>query len=143
MAKIRLDIVTAERAVYSEDVDMVVAPGVDGEIGILPQHAPLMTMIQPGMLTIKKDGDELNLAVSGGFMEVRPDRVIILADAAEREEEIDIARAEEARKRAQEALTAAPHGAEAALAAEAALRRALARIKVAQRRRQRPPTATG
>ena len=139
MAKIRLEIVTAERAVYSEDVDEVIAPGVEGELGILPHHAPLMTMLKPGVLTVKKDGDELNLAVSGGFMEVRPERVIILADAAERAEEIDVARAEEARKRAEEARVEAPAGAEAQLAAEAALARALARIKVAQRRRRERP----
>ena len=140
MAKIRLEIVTAERAVYSEDVDEVIAPGMDGELGILPHHAPLMTVLKPGMLTVKKDGDELNLAVSGGFMEVRPERIIILADTAEHAEEIDIARAEEARKRAEEAkVGAATAGAEAQMAAEAALARALARIKVAQRRRRERP----
>ena len=140
MAKLKLDIVTAERAVYSEDVDEVIAPGIDGELGILPEHAPLMTMLLPGMLTVKKDGDELNLAVSGGFMEVRPERVIILADTAERAEEIDIARAEEARRRAEEARAGAvTMGAEAQMAAEAALARALARIKVAQRRRRERP----
>ena len=140
MAKIRLEIVTAERAVYSQDVDEVIAPGIDGELGILPQHAPLMTMLQPGMLTVKKDGDELNLAVSGGFMEVRPERVIILADTAERAEEIDVARAEEARRRAEEAKAgAAAVGAEAQMAAEASLARALARLKVAQRRRRERP----
>jgi len=140
MAKLKLDIVTAERAVYSEDVDEVIAPGIDGELGILPEHAPLMTMLLPGMLTVKRDGDELNLAVSGGFMEVRPERVIILADTAERAEEIDIARAEEARRRAEEARAGAvTMGAEAQMAAEAALARALARIKVAQRRRRERP----
>ena len=138
MAKIRLDIVTAERQVYSEDVDEVVAPGVEGQLGILPHHSPLMTMLAPGELLVKQDGAELNLAVSGGFMEVRPDRVIILADTAEKAEEIDLARAEEARKRAEQAKAEAPAGAEASLAAEAALQRALARLKVARRRRERP-----
>jgi F-type H+-transporting ATPase subunit epsilon len=137
MAKIRLDIVTAERMVYSEEVDEVVAPGVDGELGILPEHSPLMTMLVPGELMVKQDGTEINLAVSGGFMEVRPDRVIILADTAERADEIDLARAEEARKRAEQAMAEAPVGAEAALAAEAALKRALTRLKVARRQRQR------
>jgi F-type H+-transporting ATPase subunit epsilon len=141
MAKIRLDIVTAERLVYSEEVDEVVAPGVEGQLGILPHHAPLMTMLEPGELMVKKDGDELNLAISGGFMEVRPDHVIILADSAERAEEIDIARAEEARKRAQEALAGAP-AMEAQFAAEAALQRAMARLKVGQRRR-RGSSSTG
>jgi F-type H+-transporting ATPase subunit epsilon len=97
-----------------------------------------MTMLAPGELLVMQDGAELNLAVSGGFMEVRPDRVIILADTAEKAEEIDLARAEEARKRAEQAKAEAPAGAEASLAAEAALQRALARLKVARRRRERP-----
>jgi len=140
MAKIRLEIVTAERSVYSDDVDGIVAPGVVGELGILPQHAPFMTIIEPGMITVRQGGNEQNMAVSGGFIEVRPERIIILADAAERAEEIDIARAEEARKRAEEAKTnAATEGAEAQMAAEAALARALVRIKVAQRRRREKP----
>jgi F-type H+-transporting ATPase subunit epsilon len=124
--------------VYSEDVDEVVAPGVEGQLGILPHHSPLMTMLAPGELMVKQDGAEINLAVSGGFMEVRPDRVIILADTAERAEEIDLARAEEARKRAEAAMAEAPVGAEASLAAEAALKRALMRLKVARRRHERP-----
>jgi len=140
MAKIKLEIVTAERLVYSEDVDGIIAPGVGGELGILPQHAPFMTVIMPGMITVKQGGSELDMAVTGGFMEVRPERVIILADAAERADEIDIARAEEARRRAEEAkANAATAGAEAQMAAEAALSRALTRIKVAQRRRREKP----
>ena len=97
-----------------------------------------MTMLGPGELMVKQDGDEVSLAVSGGFMEVRPDRVIVLADTAERAEEIDLARAEEARKRAEKAMAEAPAGAEASLAAEAALQRALTRLKVARRRHERP-----
>lgn len=133
MAPFWLDIVTAERAVYSDDVDMVIAPGVEGELGILPHHAPLMTTLQPGELRVKKGGEEIALAVSGGFLEVRPDRVVILADAAERAEEIDVARAEEAKQGAQKRL-AERHLPEAEIdeaQAEAALRRALARLKVA------------
>lgn len=136
MATIRLDIVTAERQVFSEDVDIVVAPGVEGQLGILPHHAPLMTMLQPGELVIRKGGQEFYLAVSGGFLEVRPDRVIILADAAERADEIDLARAEEARHRAQEQLEHRISDVDTARA-EAAMQRALARITVAQRRRRR------
>jgi F-type H+-transporting ATPase subunit epsilon len=138
MATLRLDIVTAERMVYSEDVDEVIAPGVEGQLGILPHHSPLMTMLSPGELVVKQDGTEVILAVSGGFMEVRPDRVIVLADTAERAEEIDLSRAEEARKRAEVAKAEAPAGAEASLAAEAALQRALTRLKIARRRRERP-----
>lgn len=134
MATFRLDIVTAERAVYAEDVDMVIAPGIEGQLGILPHHAPLMTTLQSGELRIKKGGEEISLVISGGFLEVRPDRVVVLADAAERAEEIDVARAEEAKRRAQKRL-AERHlpGVEIDEAqAETALRRALARLKVAE-----------
>lgn len=139
MATLRLDIVTAERAVYSDDVDIVIAPGVLGQLGILPHHAPLMTMLESGELIAKKGSDEFSLVVSGGFLEVRPDRVIVLADTAERAEEIDISRAEEAKRRAEEHLAekAAP-GLDTAQA-EAALSRSLIRIRVARRRRKRRP----
>ena len=131
MPGIRLDIVTAERAVYSEEVDMVIAPGIEGQLGILPHHNPLMTALQAGELRIKKGGEEVSMAISGGFLEVRPDRVVVLADAAERAEEIDVARAEVAKRRAQERLVEgrAPGTDEAR--AEAALLRSLARLKVA------------
>lgn len=139
MATTRLDVVTAEREVFSDDVDEVVAPGVEGQLGILPHHAPLMTMLLPGELVIKKGGEEFYLAVTGGFIEARPDHIIVLADAAERVEEIDVARAEEARRRAEQRLAERPPGVDMARA-EAALRRSLLRLQVAQRRRrQRPP----
>jgi F-type H+-transporting ATPase subunit epsilon len=139
MAKIRLDIVTAEKVVYSEDVDEVIIPGIDGELGVLPNHSPLMTILAAGELLIKQEGVEVDLAVSGGFVEIRPERVIVLADAAERAEEIDLARAEEARRHAEQAKMEVATGSAAdMLAAEAALKRALARIKVARRRRERP-----
>ena len=138
MSTIRLDIVTAEGSVYSEDVDVVVAPGVKGQLGILPHHAPLMTVLQPGELRARKGGEELILAITGGFLEVRPDRVIVLADAAERAEEIDVARAEEAKRRAQEQLRERTPGVDL-FRAEAGLRRALARLQVVQRRRKRRP----
>jgi F-type H+-transporting ATPase subunit epsilon len=138
VATFRLEIVTAERMVFSDDVSAVIAWGVEGQLGILPHHAPLMTMLQPGDLLIRKDKEEEYLAISGGFLEVRPDKVIILADACERVEEIDIARAEEAKRRAQETLKAAPLTVDSA-AAEAALRRSLARLKVAERKRRKPP----
>jgi len=137
MAGIRLDIVTAERAVYSEDVDMVIAPGVEGQLGILPHHTPLMTTLQAGELRVRKGGEEVSLAISGGFLEVRPDRVVVLADAAERAEEIDVARAEKAKRRAQERLAEkrAPGIDEART--EVSLRRSLARLKVAATVRRR------
>jgi F-type H+-transporting ATPase subunit epsilon len=139
MAPIRLDIVTAEQSVYSEEVDMIIAPGVQGQLGILPHHAPLMTMIEPGELIVKRGGEELYMAVSGGFLEVRPDRVIVLADSAERAEEIDIARAEEAKKRAEKRLEEKYVPEVDAARAEAALRRSLIRLKIAERRRKRRP----
>jgi F-type H+-transporting ATPase subunit epsilon len=137
MATFRLEIVTAERMVFSDDVSAVIAWGVEGQLGILPHHAPLMTMLQPGDILIRKDKEEEFFVISGGFLEVRPDKVIILADACERVDEIDIARAEEAKRRAQETMKAAPLSADAA-AAEAALRRSLARLKGAERKRRKP-----
>jgi F-type H+-transporting ATPase subunit epsilon len=132
---IQCDVVSVERVVFSEDVDMVIAPGVDGMLGILPHHAPLMTALAPGEIIIRKAGQEdVLLAVGGGFMEVRPDRVTILADSAERAEEIDVARAEAARQRAQQLLSARPSGADI-VQAEHALRRSQIRLKVARRRR--------
>jgi F-type H+-transporting ATPase subunit epsilon len=138
MGTFKLEIVTAERMVFSDEVTALVAWGVEGQLGILPHHAPLMTMLQPGDILIRKDKEEEFLAISGGFLEVRPDKVIILADACERVDEIDIARAEEAKRRAQETMKAAPLSADAA-AAEAALRRSLARLKVVERKRRKPP----
>ena len=136
MSPIRLDIVTAERLVFSDDVDVIVAPGIEGELGILPYHAPLMTILRAGELRVRRGGEEFLLAISGGFLEVRSDRVIALVDAAERAEEIDIARAEAAKRRAEETLSQHPPGMDAARA-EAALRRSLVRLKVAGKRRKR------
>ena len=144
---LKVDIVTAERLVYSEEgVERLIVPGVEGELGVLTLHAPLLTMIQPGVLRIVKGGDEVEMAITGGFIEVRQNRVTILADAAERAEEIDTVRAEEARRRAQRRLE--ERVAEEDLArAEASLARALARLKVVERRRRRrggvPPGPPG
>jgi len=138
MPTIKLDVVTAERVVFSDEVDAVVAPGVQGQLGILPHHTPLMTTLQLGELLVRKGEEEFSLAITGGYLEVRPDRVIVLADAAERAEEINLARAEEAKRRAEERLS--QHGANVDTArAEAALRRSLIRLKVAQKRRKRTP----
>ncbi|MBA7486214.1 ATP synthase epsilon chain [subsurface metagenome] len=115
---------------------MVIAPGIEGQLGILPHHAPLMTTLQPGELRVRKDGEEFSLAISGGFLEVRPDRIIVLADAAERAEEIDIARAEEAKRRAEERLRERTPEVDAAQV-EVALRRALTRLQVVKRRQKR------
>jgi F-type H+-transporting ATPase subunit epsilon len=133
MATMLLEIITAERIVYSDEVDVVVAPGVEGELGILPYHASLMTMLQPGELIIRKGGQENYLAVTGGFLEVMNNKVTVLADAAERSEEINEERAQAAMKAAQERL--AQRGADVDLEqAMAAVRRAQVRLNVARRR---------
>jgi F-type H+-transporting ATPase subunit epsilon len=134
---IQCDVVSVERIVFSDSVDMVLAPGVDGVLGILPHHAPLLTTLVPGEITIRKAGQEdVFMAVGGGFIEVRPDRVTILADSAERAEEIDIERAEAARRRAEERLHGGVPGAADFSRAEMALHRSLTRIKVAERRKR-------
>ena len=120
---------------------MVIAPGIEGQLGILPHHAPLMTTLEMGELRAKKNKEEFSLAISGGFLEVRPDRVIVLADAAERAEEIDLARAEAAKRRAEERLLHPTPNLDLARA-EAALRRALTRLRVAERRRRRTSQPT-
>jgi F-type H+-transporting ATPase subunit epsilon len=136
MPSLKIDIVTAERVVYTAEADAVIAPGVEGQLGILPHHAPLMTILQAGELVVRKGGEEESLAISGGFLEVRPDRVIVLADQAERAEEIDASRAEAARKRAEERLKERPAGVDEARA-EAALRRAMVRLIVADKMKRR------
>ena len=133
----RLDVVTTERAICSCEVDAVIAPGVEGQLGILPHHAPLITMLQPSELTWRKDNIETCIAIYGGFLEVRPDRVIVLADAAERAEEIDIARAEEAKHRAEQQMASRTLSEVDRAQAEAALRRSLVQLKVAERKRKR------
>jgi F-type H+-transporting ATPase subunit epsilon len=133
MPSLKIDIVTAERIVYSAEADEVIAPGVEGQLGILPHHAPLMTTLQSGELVVKRGGQEDSMAISGGFLEVRPDRVIVLADQAERAEEIDVTRAAEARQRAEERLKEKHVGGLDQARAEAALRRALVRLSVAER----------
>jgi F-type H+-transporting ATPase subunit epsilon len=133
---IKLEIITAERQVYSDEVNTVIAPGVEGELGILLHHAPLITILKPGEVLVRKEGQETYLFVSGGFLEVRPDKIIILADASERADEIDVARAEAAKRRAEEGLKARKPEADIAQT-QAALLRALMRLQVAERRRRR------
>jgi F-type H+-transporting ATPase subunit epsilon len=133
---IRLEIVTIERQLYSEDVDMVVAPGVEGEMGILPHHTPVLTSLKEGVLRVKRGGEEELFAIGGGIMQVLPDKVIVLADAAEYSDEIDLARAEEARQRAEKSLQAGARDMDLQTAL-ASLRRSQIRIKVAQQRRRR------
>ena len=136
-----LEIITAESQVYGDDVDMVVAPGIDGELGILPHHAPLMTMLQPGEILIRKDGADTFLAVTGGFLEVIGNKVTILADACERSEEIDEARALQAVERAQERAAHQESDLEMERALSA-MRRAQVRLNVVRRRRSRGATGS-
>jgi F-type H+-transporting ATPase subunit epsilon len=140
---LKVDIVTAERLVYSEEgVDEVVAPGIEGELTVLPMHAPLMTMIKPGIMRIVKGNEDIDMAITGGFLEVRDDRVTILADAAERAEDIDVVRAEEARRHAERALEERVSEIQIVEAA-AELQRALIRLKAADRRRRRSGVRPG
>src|SRR5512135_488258 len=97
----KLEIVTPEAKTYEEDVQMVTLPGVEGEMGIYPQHVPLMTQIVPGELIVRKDGRDYFLAVGEGFVEITGERVAVMADMAIRAENIDEAKAEEARRRAE------------------------------------------
>lgn len=136
MAPMKLEIVTAERVVYSEDVDILVAPGIDGELGILPRHAPLLTVLKPGEIRVTKDGSESYIAVSGGFLEVMSNTVTILADTAEHVEEIDAERAESALQRAQERIESSESDMDLQRAM-ASLRRSQARIGIVTRRRRR------
>jgi len=138
MATIRLDFVSQDHMVFSGDVSEVLAPGGEGQMGILPHHAPLMTVLAPGEVVVRQSGrDDQHFAVSGGWMEVRPDKVTILARTAERSDEIDLKRAEAARARAEQLLTEAlPQEDRPGL--EMALRRSQIRLKVARKQSRRP-----
>jgi F-type H+-transporting ATPase subunit epsilon len=135
--KFRLEIVTPERLVYSQDVDVLSVPTTQGEISILAKHVPLVTIISPGEIKIKNDNETEYIAITGGFVEVLPHNVIILADAAERAEEIDLERAMKARERAQKLMEEKRGDKIANAEAMAAFQRALIRIKVGQRKRKR------
>jgi F-type H+-transporting ATPase subunit epsilon len=142
-----VEIVTAERVVRIEQgVDVLIAPGTEGQLAILPRHAALMTTLDAGALTFRRAGEESDFAISGGFMEVRNNRVTILADAAEAAEEIDLARAEAARARAEERLLRAREQSARDVdmaRAQAALERSLIRLRVVMRRRRPGPPRPG
>jgi F-type H+-transporting ATPase subunit epsilon len=135
VATTRLEVVTPERVVLEEDVDIVVARGAEGDIGVLHGHEPLITPLAVGELMFRADGEERHLAIAGGFMEVSTDKVIVLADVAERSEEINIERAEQAREQAEASLRD-KRGTELEAAAAASLQKALLRLRVAERRRR-------
>lgn len=134
--KLTVEVVTGERMVFrTEDVDMVLAPGADGQMGILPYHAALFSLLEAGELVVRKGIEEEALVVFGGFIEVVNNKVLVLADTAEHVEEIDVERAERARQRAEERLADDPTDIDTGRAL-AALRRARIRIQVTQRRRR-------
>lgn len=126
----RLEVVTPERKVYSEDIRFVVLPGSEGELGILPEHAPLVSALKIGQVRVQHEGKTLKIAVSGGFAEVRNSRVTVLANAAEREDQINLERAQAAKERAEQRLASGGPDIDT-VRAEAALRRAINRINTA------------
>ena len=140
---IRCEIVSQDRMVYQGDVDIVVLPGTDGEMGVLPHHAPLLTTLKYGFIKIRSKTHEEVFTVAGGVAEIQPDIVTVLADAAENVVEIDVSRAEAARKRAEEALSnVKPGDADAYENLEAALRRSNLRLDAARRYRSSKRTYT-
>ena len=138
-----LEIVTPERLAYSDTVDAVNLPGIEGELGVLPHHAPLVSMLGVGELRIRKGGAEESFAIVGGFLQVRPDKVVVMAETADLAAEIDLEKAQEARREAERALeTGFSEGADLS-AARAALQTALMRIRVAERRHREGPRHRG
>ena len=134
---IRCEIVSQDKMVYQGDADIVVLPGSDGEMGILPRHAPLLTTLKFGVITVQAQGQATHFTVAGGVAEIQPEIVTVLADAAENVEEIDVERAETARKRAEEALAkGVPPETDSYLKMEAALRRSNLRLDAARRYRR-------
>jgi F-type H+-transporting ATPase subunit epsilon len=140
---ILLEIVTPERLAYSDEVDAVVLPGSEGEMGVLPHHAPLVSTLGVGELRIRKGGVEESFAIVGGFVQVRPDRVVVMAETADMASEIDLEKAQEARREAERALESGYHEAADMAAARAALQQALLRIRVAERRHREGPRRRG
>lgn len=139
---LRCQIITQERLLFDEEVDIVIAPGIEGEMGILPQHAPLVAALDIGELRVRRGSFEESFAIGGGVLQVAHDRVIVLADSAEQAEEIDIARAEAARRRAEQMMAeGAPRDPATLAALEAAIRRANLRLKVARKRSRKSSTA--
>lgn len=134
MAKLQLEIVTPEAKVFSEEVDMVVLPGVEGELGVLPLHVPLMTRLLPGEVRITQGQKQVELVVGNGFIEVLPDRVCILTDMALADSEVDEQTAEEAIKRAQETLQDKKLSSDEVAETESALARSLAQLRFKRRK---------
>ena len=140
---IQLEIVTPERLVYEDEVDSVNVPGIEGELGILPHHAPLLSILGFGELRIRKGGAEESFAIVGGFLQVRPDRVVVMAETADLASEIDLEKAQEARREAERALEGAATDEVNLASARAQLQQALLRIRVAERRHREGPRRRG
>ncbi len=140
---LHLEIVTPERLAYSDDVDMVLVPGIEGEMGILPHHTPLVSLLGLGELKIRKGGQEESFAIVGGFLQVRPDKVVVMAETASLASEIDLERAQEARREAQRALESGFHEGADLASARAAMQQALLHIRVAERHRREGPRSRG
>ncbi len=140
---LHLEIVTPERMAYSDDVDMVLVPGVEGEMGILPHHTPLVSLLGLGELKIRKGGQEESFAIAGGFLQVRPDKVVVMAETASLASEIDLEKAQEARREAQRALESGFHEGADLATARAAMQQALLHIRVAERHRREGPRSRG
>ncbi len=140
---IQLEIVTPERLAYSDTVDSVVLPGSEGELGVLPHHAPLVSTLGIGELRIRKGGQEESFAIVGGFLQVRPDKVVVMAETADMASEIDLEKAQEARREAERALEGGYHEGADLSAARAQLQQALLRIRVAERRYREGPRHRG
>jgi F-type H+-transporting ATPase subunit epsilon len=139
-----LEIVTPERLAYSDTVDAVNLPGIEGELGVLPHHAPLVSMLGVGELRIREGGAEESFAIVGGFLQVRPDKVVVMAETADMASEIDLEKAQEARRSAERMLEeAGPADTADLAAARAALQQALLRIRVAERRHREGPRHRG
>lgn len=138
--KIALEIVTIERKVWEqEELDLILLPGMNGDLGVKPRHAPVLTTLRPGVIMTRRGTEEEFFAVGGGFADVRGDKVVVLAEAAEHSDEIDIEQAEEARRRAQEVLAAPPDDGVSIAAMKQALMLSEARIKVVRRNRPGMP----
>jgi F-type H+-transporting ATPase subunit epsilon len=140
---LQLEIVTPERLAFSDEVDSVQLPGSEGELGVLPHHAPLISTLGVGELRIRKGGAEESFAIVGGFLQVRPDKVVVMAETADMASEIDLEKAEEARREAERALESGYHEGVDLSAARAALQQALLRIRVAERRHREGPRHRG
>lgn len=141
---IRCEIVSQDRKVFEGNADIVLVPGVEGEMGILPNHAPLLSTLQFGLLTVRYQGEEQVFTIAGGIVEVQPDQVTVLADAAENVKEIDVQRAREARQRAEELLSLGPPpDTDTYLQILAALERSKLRLTAARRYRQGRGQITG